>query len=115
MKSHTLIGEKILSAMDSKIMKLATGIARSHHENWNGGGYPDGLIGKHIPAAGRLTALADVFDALLSERPYKKTWDFESAVRYVEEESGEKFDPDIVAAFKKNIEKVRLIYHGVPM
>lgn len=110
MKSHTSIGERILSVSSSKILGLAGSIAQTHHENWDGSGYPGGLAGKRIPVAGRLTALADVFDALLSDRPYKKAWDIESAIRYVREQSGKKFDPDIVGALVGNLDRVYAIY-----
>ena len=112
MENHTLIGDRILSVSSSDILKLAGTIARTHHENWDGSGYPTGLAGKRIPIGGRLTALADVFDALLSDRPYKKAWDFEKGTKYIQEESGKKFDPEIVGAFMKNIHKIRLIHNG---
>lgn len=112
MKNHTSIGERILGVSSSKILKLSSVIARSHHENWDGSGYPQRLAGQRIPLAGRLTALADVSDALLSDRPYKKAWDFERVIKYIQEESGKKFDPEIVDVFIKNIENIRLIYSG---
>ena len=112
MKNHTLIGERILSASSSNILRLAGTIARTHHENWDGSGYPAGLAGKRISVGGRLTALADVLDALLSDRPYKKAWDFEKATKYIQEESGKKFDPEIVDAFTKNIQRIHLVYSG---
>jgi putative two-component system response regulator len=112
MKNHTLIGERILSVSSSNLLRLAGTIARVHHENWDGSGYPAGLAGKRIPLGGRLTALADVFDALLSDRPYKKAWDFERAIKYVQQESGKKFDPEMVDTLIKNIQKIRLIYSG---
>lgn len=101
MKNHTLIGESILSVSGSDILRLASTIARTHHENWDGSGYPAGLAGNNIPIGGRLTAFADVFDVLMSDRPYKEAWDFESTVQYLKEESGKKFDPEIVNAFTK--------------
>ena len=93
-------------------MKLAGLIARSHHENWDGTGYPSGLVGEQIPIAGRILGVADVFDALLSNRPYKKAWDIESAIEFVRDESGKKFDPAIVKAFLKNIDKIVSMYNG---
>ena len=110
MKNHTLIGKSILDVSGSKTLKLAGCIAQNHHENWDGSGYPRGLAGKRIPTAGRLTALADVVDALMSNRPYKEAWDFESTIAYVQEERGRKFDPEIVDIFMENIQIVRLIY-----
>lgn len=111
MKNHTLIGENILSVHNSEIMKLAGVIARTHHENWDGTGYPFSLSGNQINIAGRLTAVADVFDALLSDRPYKKAWDIERAVNYIQQESGKKFDPEIVGVFVNDIEKIIALYH----
>lgn len=110
MKSHTIIGEKILSGSTSKLLKLAGNIAKTHHENYDGTGYPLGIRGERIPVAGKLTALADMFDALMSDRPYKKAWDFDRAVNQVKEESGKKLDPGLVDLFLGNMDKVRLIY-----
>lgn len=110
MKNHTLIGESILSAHSSEIMKLSSVIARTHHENWDGSGYPLALSGNQINIAGRVTAVADVFDALLSDRPYKKTWDIEKAINYIQDESGKKFDPEIVSVFVKNMEEITALY-----
>ena len=112
MKDHTVIGERILSVGESELLKLAGLIARSHHENWDGTGYPSGLVGEQIPIAGRILGVADVFDALLSNRPYKKAWDIESAIEFVRDESGKKFDPAIVKAFLKNIDKIVSMYNG---
>lgn len=110
MKNHTLIGESILPAHSSEIMKLSSVIARTHHENWDGSGYPLALSGNQINIAGRVTAVADVFDALLSDRPYKKTWDIEKAINYIQDESGKKFDPEIVSVFVKNMEEITALY-----
>ncbi len=113
MKKHTLIGDRILSTSGADILRLAGSIARTHHEDWDGNGYPLGLSGKLIPMAGRVTALADVFDALVSDRPYKDAWDFDRAVRYVQEESGRKFDPDVVRVFVENIDEIHYIYETI--
>lgn len=99
MKTHTLIGEKILGQHPSGLLNLAASIARSHHERWDGTGYPDGLAGADIPHAARLVAVADVFDALTSERPYKRAWSVDDALALLRQESGRHFDPDIVTAF----------------
>lgn len=99
MKTHTTIGAEILSGHDSLLIKTAGAIALTHHEKWNGSGYPSGLAGEEIPLAGRIVAVCDVFDALTSHRPYKKAWPIEDAVREVKSGSGTAFDPKIVEAF----------------
>ena len=99
MKLHTDIGAEILSKSNSRIMKYAKIIALAHHEKWNGMGYPKGLAGHKIPIAGRIVALADVFDALSMNRPYKKAWPLEKILNLIKEESGEHFDPHLVRMF----------------
>jgi cyclic di-GMP phosphodiesterase len=99
MKSHTIIGEKLLGGDDSDLMRMAREIAVTHHEKWDGSGYPNRLAGEAIPQAGRIAALADVFDALVSDRPYKKAWPVESAVSLIKENSGKHFEPNLVEAF----------------
>jgi putative two-component system response regulator len=104
MQTHAQIGADILSGDDSDLMKMAYDIAISHHEKWNGKGYPHGLKGEDIPLTGRITAIADVFDALTSERPYKEAWPVEKAVALIKEESGEHFDPALVEHFLNNLD-----------
>ena len=99
MQAHTTIGAAILGASECSLLRLAADIARSHHERWNGSGYPAGLMGNEIPIHGRIAAIADVFDALTTQRPYKTAWSVERAVKYIQEEAGAHFDPDCVAAF----------------
>ncbi|WED24765.1 two-component system response regulator [Vibrio sp. JC009] len=100
MKFHTLIGERILGdSQHSSLIQEAGIIARTHHERWDGTGYPDGLAGEDIPLTSRICAIADVFDALTSERPYKKPWPVEDALEYIQNESGKHFDPKVVEAF----------------
>lgn len=96
MKRHTRIGDTILRRSPS--LALARSVARAHHEYWNGAGYPDGLRGEEIPLEARIVAVVDVFDALVSTRPYKQAWDPEQAIQQLVQESGTHFDPDIVAA-----------------
>jgi putative two-component system response regulator len=96
MESHTIRGERMLS--DRTSMKRAARIARSHHEDWNGRGYPDGLAGNDIPLEARITAVADVLDALVSPRPYKQAWPFDRAIEEVFSLRGEKFDPAVIDA-----------------
>ena len=96
MQTHAQIGADILSGDDSDLMTMAHTIALTHHEKWNGKGYPNALIEDDIPLVGRITALADVFDALTSERPYKKAWSVEDAVNLIKQERGQHFDPKLV-------------------
>ena len=99
MKTHAQIGADILSGSDSDLLEMASMIALTHHEKWNGSGYPNGLAGEDIPLEGRVTAIADVFDALTSERPYKKAWPVEKALALIKDESGKHFDPAVVDKF----------------
>jgi putative two-component system response regulator len=99
MMRHAEIGGQILSSAISPVLRLAADIARSHHENWDGSGYPDGLAGEQIPMAGRITAVADVFDALTHSRPYKDAWEIDKALELIASEAGRKFDSQVVSAF----------------
>lgn len=99
MKLHTVIGEKILAHSDSPILQAGAKIAISHHEKFDGSGYPHNLRGKAIPLFGRIVAVADVFDALTSERPYKKAWELDRATGLIRESRGGHFDPECVDAF----------------
>ncbi len=99
MQTHASIGGHLLDGDDSDLMRMAREIALSHHEKWDGSGYPGGLAGAAIPLAGRIAALADVFDALTSVRPYKKAWTIEAAVTLIKESSGTHFDPALAEAF----------------
>ena len=87
-------------------MDMARLIALTHHEKWNGTGYPHGLSGEDIPIEGRVVSLADVFDALTSDRPYKKAWPVEDAVALINKESGEQFDPRLVIGFNKALPEI---------
>lgn len=99
MEHHTLHGHKILADSKSPLIRQAAEIAVSHHERWDGSGYPKGLRGVEIPLFGRIAAVADVFDALTSERPYKSAWKPEDAKAHIVEASGSHFDPACVNAF----------------
>jgi len=99
MKTHVDIGVEILSGSDSVLMNMAAEIAQNHHEKWDGSGYPCGLKGEAIPLTGRVVAVADVFDALTTARPYKKAWEIEDAVNFLKEQSGQHFDPKLVELF----------------
>ncbi|MBB1487389.1 HD-GYP domain-containing protein [Oceanospirillum sediminis] len=100
-KSHPAIGGRILDNPDSELLKVAREVALYHHEKWDGSGYPHGLKGDDIPLVARIAALADVFDALVSVRPYKKAWSVEDALNLFEEQKGKHFDPQIVEAFQR--------------
>ena len=99
MKTHTLIGANILDGAFSDLLELAREIAMNHHEKWDGSGYPMALAGEKIPQSARIVAVADVFDALLFTRPYKKAWAVNDAVALIRENSGIHFDPEVVTAF----------------
>nr|WP_268240013.1 HD domain-containing phosphohydrolase [Deinococcus humi] len=103
MKQHTLIGGRILSGGRSKLLQVAEEIALTHHERWDGRGYPHGLAGENIPISGRLVSVADVYDALTSERPYKEPWTPEAALLEIESQAGRQFDPQVVQAFGEMI------------
>ena len=96
-KRHTLIGERLLSRSNYDLLNYAAIIARSHHENWDGSGYPHGLAGEDIPLAGRIVSVADVFDALTHKRSYKEAWTKAEALDEIRRMTGIKFDPDVVA------------------
>jgi putative two-component system response regulator len=106
MKTHAAIGAEILSGHHSDLMEMARVIAITHHEKWDGTGYPNGLKGEDIPLVGRIVALADVFDALTSERPYKKAWSVEDALGYLLENRGMHFDPNLVGVFEKVLPEI---------
>jgi putative two-component system response regulator len=99
MRQHPRFGADIVGEHNSSLMQLSREIALSHHEKWDGSGYPYGLVGEDIPLSGRVIAIADVFDALTTKRPYKDAWSVEAAVKYIDDESGSHFDPVLVAIF----------------
>ena len=99
MKQHAIYGYELLKGSSSRVLQAGAEIAKGHHEKFDGSGYPDGLRGTDIPIFSRIVAVADVFDALTSERPYKKAWTLEEAVDFSVAGSGKHFDPDCVRAF----------------
>ena len=101
MKTHAVIGGNLLADGRSPLVQMARTIALSHHEKWDGTGYPHGLRGEAIPLYGRICALCDVFDALTSARPYKDPWPVDRAVAEIDRLSGIHFDPVVVAAFRR--------------
>lgn len=112
MKTHATIGWKLLSVGKAAIIRLAAAIARTHHERWDGTGYPDGLRGRQIPLAGRIVAIADVFDALVSDRPYKKAFSVEEAVPIIREGRGAHFEPELTDAFLDILPEIEAIRNG---
>lgn len=109
MKRHARIGFDILRQSSSPYLRAGSVIALSHHEKWDGSGYPDGLSGEAIPLFGRIVAVADVFDALTMERPYKEAWEFNDAMEYLARRSGNYFDPELVRIFVSEREQIREI------
>lgn len=99
MNMHTVIGANILKGSDADFIKMGEAIAMSHHERWDGSGYPNGLKGKEIPIVGRIAAIADMFDTLTSKRPYEEAISAEKAFEMIMEDRGKRFDPDVVDAF----------------
>lgn len=113
MQRHTLIGAEIIGNDDSDLLSLARSVALTHHERWDGDGYPNRLRGADIPIEGRIAAICDVFDALTSERPYKEAWEIDDACKFISGESGKAFDPDLVAIFNQlrpAFEDIRMTY-----
>ena len=109
METHTKLGWDILAGSPSRLLQMAAEIAVSHHEKWDGSGYPERLAGEAIPLVGRITAVADVFDALMSDRPYKRAWPLEKARALIEEGRGRHFDPICVDAFFRRWTEVAAI------
>jgi putative two-component system response regulator len=99
MKTHTIIGGRILEGASAKVIETARIIALTHHEKWDGSGYPSGLKGREIPLESRIVAVADVFDALRSARPYKKPFDYQLSLAIMKQDRGHHFDPQVLDAF----------------
>ena len=110
MEQHTAYGYRLLADGSSDLVKAAAEIAWCHHERWDGSGYPRGLAGKEIPLFARIAAIADVFDALTSERPYKQAWPPSQAADHIAQNSGKHFDPACVAAFLNRLHEVLVIH-----
>jgi putative two-component system response regulator len=106
MSQHPAIGAKIIGHHDSGLLHTAASIALYHHEKWDGSGYPSGLAGEQIPHVARIVALADVYDALTSERPYKRAWTVEEALDLIRCESGKHFDPKLVEIFEQCLPEI---------
>ena len=111
-KAHTTIGARMLAGREFPLLIVAEQIARTHHERWDGTGYPAGLAGEEIPLAGRIVAIVDVFDALTHDRPYKKAWSIDDALAEIERQRGKHFDPRVVDAFLATIARPRIPARG---
>jgi len=114
MKTHAAIGYEILSGSQSKYMQMGAIIALNHHERFDGQGYPNGLKGSEIPLIARIVSVADVFDALLSVRPYKTAWTFEDTLDFIKDKAGTQFDPQCVDAFFKRLTEITQIQADYP-
>jgi putative two-component system response regulator len=112
MRMHTIYGGKILENSDIGFLRLGEVIALTHHEKFDGSGYPRGLKGKQIPLAGRIVAVADVFDALMSRRPYKPAFSPEQAAQIISDGRGKHFDPEVVDVFLKDLPGILDIWHS---
>jgi putative two-component system response regulator len=109
MQRHTSIGADILAGGESEVLRLAATVALTHHEKWDGSGYPKGLAGEQIPLVGRIVAICDVFDALTSARPYKTAWSEEDALEFIRQQAGKHFDPELVLAFLRIMPEIRAL------
>lgn len=109
MKTHSSMGKDMLSSSDMPLLKASAEIALTHHEKWDGSGYPSGLKGENIPLFGRIVAIADVFDALKSERPYKKAFDDDKVKEIFAKDSGKHFDPALTEIFLRDYDEVLAI------
>jgi putative two-component system response regulator len=114
MKSHARAGYEILKESDSPVIKCGAEIALAHHEKWDGSGYPQGIKGKDIPLTGRICALTDVFDALVSTRPYKKAWPLNEVLETLKKGKGQHFDPALVDDFLQIIPDVQKVRKALP-
>lgn len=110
MRRHTFIGAEILTGSNIPLLHTSSSIALTHHERWDGRGYPEGMKGSDIPLAGRIVAVADVFDALTHKRPYKEAWSVERAVDELKAQAGEQFDPAVVEAFIYHFDPISSLY-----
>jgi len=106
MKTHAEVGAEILEGYDTKLMQTAALIARTHHEKWDGSGYPEGLQGEEIPLYTRIVSVCDVFDALTSTRPYKEAWPADRALQYLRDNADSHFDPRVVKEFTLVVHEV---------
>lgn len=111
MRQHTVVGYEILKGSPSKYLQTGALIALHHHERYDGSGYPNGLTGESIPLPARIVAVADVFDAMTSVRPYKQAWPIDEAIRYIRQQVGAHFDPACADVFLRGAREVRDVFH----
>lgn len=109
MKMHPEIGAEILGECDSALLKIAKSVSLTHHEKWDGTGYPNGLAGEDIPLEGRICAVADVFDALTSKRPYKDAWSVDETLKFMNEQKGKHFDPKLIELLVEKLPQILAI------
>ena len=114
MEEHTRIGHGMLKDARSRVFRMAAEIALTHHERWDGSGYPQRLRGEQVPLAGRITAVADVFDALTCVRAYKTAWSMANAFNYLHDQAGVQFDPSCVAAFENGRDEIMEVMRIMP-
>ncbi len=114
MKLHTVIGAKALADGQSELLRVAHRVALHHHERWDGQGYPHGLSGENIPLEARIVGLVDVFDALLSKRPYKDPFPLDKVISIIQSESGKHFDPNIIEIFLSSLEEILKLKESFP-
>lgn len=113
MKKHTILGWRLLSGSSTPLLQRAAVIARSHHERWDGSGYPDGLVGEDIPPEARIVSVADVFDALRAQRCYKPEYPIQQCLEMIKSRSGQHFDPEVVEAFTLCAKEIIGVDHGL--
>lgn len=114
MRTHPVCGSTIVGDHNSSLMQMAARIAISHHEKWDGSGYPYHLSGEQIPIEGRIVAIADVYDALMSRRPYKEAWAQDDVISHIREQSGKHFDPALVKIFLESVDDFIKIRNAIP-
>jgi response regulator RpfG family c-di-GMP phosphodiesterase len=114
MQGHARLGYELLSKSDKRILQLGATIAHEHHERWDGLGYPRGLAGEQISLPGRIVAVADVLDSLLSQRCYKDPWAMDDALDFMREQAGQRFDPQLIALLMERLDLVRALYERHP-
>ncbi|MDX1295830.1 MAG: HD domain-containing phosphohydrolase, partial [Sulfurimonadaceae bacterium] len=110
MQRHAVYGYEIFKISQRPLLQAVATISHEHHEKWDGSGYPRGLKGEDIHIFGRITAIADVFDALASDRVYKKAWSFEKTVEFLKEQRGLHFDPKLVDLFLQHLDEIKTIW-----
>lgn len=113
MKTHAQLGYELLKGSTSRFLSEASVIAYTHHEHWDGSGYPRGVAGEAIPLSGRIVSIVDVFDALVSDRPYKKAWSMEDALAFIAGQGGRKFDPSLVGIFTAHFAVFALVWEDL--